>query len=153
MGEFWAFWMGDGLTSGFKEGLVWEECGEAGGIELWNLLAGGWEGELLDGWPADLGTTTTSSPSNSSLPSASRSGGQLAIRLILFTMASVLILKIGTSELEYMGLPPTGMGPPTLVHLATSLCLEPVSESRYQYPFKKENQFTYKKNTPKCHQE
>ncbi|MBW0591984.1 hypothetical protein O181_131699 [Austropuccinia psidii MF-1] len=60
-------------------------------------------------------------PTNSSLPSASGSGGELAIHLIVFTMPSVLILETGTSELEYIGLPPTGMGPPTLVHLATSL--------------------------------
>ncbi|MBW0561967.1 hypothetical protein O181_101682 [Austropuccinia psidii MF-1] len=26
-----------------------------------------------------------------------------------------------------------GMGPPTLVHLATSLCLDPVTNSKYQY--------------------
>ncbi|MBW0516761.1 hypothetical protein O181_056476 [Austropuccinia psidii MF-1] len=50
-------------------------------------------------------------------------------------MPSALILEIGTSELEYIGLPPTGMGSQTLVHLATSLCLEQVTESRYQYPF------------------
>ncbi|MBW0547242.1 hypothetical protein O181_086957 [Austropuccinia psidii MF-1] len=80
-------------------------------------------------------TTSTSSPSNSSLPSASGSGGELAIYLILFTMPSVLILEIGTLELEYIGLPPTRMGPSTLVHLATFLCLEPVTESKYQYPF------------------
>ncbi|MBW0574181.1 hypothetical protein O181_113896 [Austropuccinia psidii MF-1] len=52
---------------------------------------------------------------------------------ITFTTPSVLVLEIGTSELEYMGLPPIGMGPPTLVHLATSLCLEPVTTSNYQY--------------------
>ncbi|MBW0504555.1 hypothetical protein O181_044270 [Austropuccinia psidii MF-1] len=56
-------------------------------------------------------------------------------------MPSVLILEIGTSELEYIGLPPTGMGPPTLVHLATFLCLEPVTESRYKYPFQARNSF------------
>ncbi|MBW0515857.1 hypothetical protein O181_055572 [Austropuccinia psidii MF-1] len=101
-----------------------------------------------------LGTTSTSSPSSSSLPSSSGSGGELEIHLILFTMPSVLVLEIGTFELEYMGLPPpTGLGPPTLVHLATSLCLEPVTESRYKYPFKQENQFTYKQDTLKCHQE
>ncbi|MBW0564482.1 hypothetical protein O181_104197 [Austropuccinia psidii MF-1] len=140
--------MGDGLTAGFKEGLVWEEFGDAGGMEvgmvarvgwkflgllgmmcIWNLLAGGWEVEVLDGRPAELETTSTSSPSNSSLPSASASGGELAIHHICFTMPSVLILEIGTSELEYIGLPPPGMGPPTLVNMATSLFLEPVTES------------------------
>ncbi|MBW0517637.1 hypothetical protein O181_057352 [Austropuccinia psidii MF-1] len=130
--------MGDGITSGFKAGLVWEECGEAGGMAE---RAGGWEGEGLDGRPAELGTTSTSSPYNSSLPSASRSGGKSEIHLILFIMPSVFILEIGTSELEYIGLPPTGMGPPTLVHLATSLCLELVTESRYQYPFQTRKSF------------
>ncbi|MBW0461765.1 hypothetical protein O181_001480 [Austropuccinia psidii MF-1] len=56
-------------------------------------------------------------------------------------MPSVLILEIGTSDLEYIGLSQTGMGPPTLVHLATSLCLEPVTESRYQYPFQARTSF------------
>ncbi|MBW0509334.1 hypothetical protein O181_049049 [Austropuccinia psidii MF-1] len=56
-------------------------------------------------------------------------------------MPSVLILNIGTSELEYLALPPTGMGPPRLVHLATSLCLEPVTESRYQYPFHSQSDY------------
>ncbi|MBW0476629.1 hypothetical protein O181_016344 [Austropuccinia psidii MF-1] len=68
-------------------------------------------------------------------------------------MPSALILEIGTSELEYIGLPPTGMDPPTLVHLATSLYLELLTESRYHYPFKQENEFTYKQNTLKYHQE
>ncbi|MBW0470871.1 hypothetical protein O181_010586 [Austropuccinia psidii MF-1] len=80
---------------------------------LWNLLAGGCEGELVDGRPEEWGITSASSPSNSSLPSESESCGELAICLIFFTLPSVLILEIGTSELEYMGLPPTGMGPPT----------------------------------------
>ena len=58
MGEFLGCWMGDGLTAGFKAGLVWEELFEAGGMDigmvervswkflgvlwtmwLWNLLA------------------------------------------------------------------------------------------------------------------
>ncbi|MBW0476127.1 hypothetical protein O181_015842 [Austropuccinia psidii MF-1] len=73
--------------------------------------------------------------------SASTSGGELAIHHLLFTMPSVLILEIETSELEYIGLPPTGMGPPTLVHLATSLCLETVTELRYQYPFQARKSF------------
>ncbi|MBW0556303.1 hypothetical protein O181_096018 [Austropuccinia psidii MF-1] len=122
--------MGDSLTAGFKAGLVWEECGEAGGMEVGMVAR-----------VEESGTTSTSSPSNSSLPSASRSGGELAIRLFCFTMTSVLILEIGTSELEYIGLPPDGMGPPTLVYLATSLCLEPVTESRYQYPFQARKSF------------
>ncbi|MBW0515468.1 hypothetical protein O181_055183 [Austropuccinia psidii MF-1] len=99
------------------------------------------------------GINSTSSPCSSSLTSASGSGGKSSIHLILFTMPSVFIVEIGTPELEYIGLPPTGMGPPTLVYLATSLCLEPVIESRCQYPFKKTNQFTYKQNTLKYHQE
>ncbi|MBW0506431.1 hypothetical protein O181_046146 [Austropuccinia psidii MF-1] len=56
-------------------------------------------------------------------------------------MPSALILEIGNSELEYIGLPQTGMGPPTLVHLATSLCQEPVTESRYRYPFQTRKSF------------
>ncbi|MBW0544740.1 hypothetical protein O181_084455 [Austropuccinia psidii MF-1] len=40
---------------------------------------------------------------------------------------------MGTSELKSIGLPPTRMGPPTLVQLATSLCLEPVTDTKYQY--------------------
>ncbi|MBW0519147.1 hypothetical protein O181_058862 [Austropuccinia psidii MF-1] len=31
-----------------------------------------------------------------------------------------------------MGFPPVGMGPPTLVHLATSLFLDPVTKTRHQ---------------------
>ncbi|MBW0537982.1 hypothetical protein O181_077697 [Austropuccinia psidii MF-1] len=56
-------------------------------------------------------------------------------------MPSAFILEIGTSELEYIGLPPTGMGPPALIPLETSLCLEPVNESKYQYPFQERNSF------------
>ncbi|MBW0499348.1 hypothetical protein O181_039063 [Austropuccinia psidii MF-1] len=40
---------------------------------------------------------------------------------------------MGTSDLEYIGPPPIGMGSPTLVHLATSLFLEPVTNTRYKY--------------------
>ncbi|MBW0525176.1 hypothetical protein O181_064891 [Austropuccinia psidii MF-1] len=86
-------------------------------------------------------TTSTSSQSNSSLASASESGEELVILLILLTMFSVLILEIWTSELEYIGLPPTGIDPPTWVHLATSLFLEPITNSRYQYPIQSVNSF------------
>ncbi|MBW0551222.1 hypothetical protein O181_090937 [Austropuccinia psidii MF-1] len=79
--------MGDGLTvetnaglaveglgerRGIKDGMVertgWEFLGVMGITLLWNLLAGAWEGELLDWCPADLSTTSTSSPYSSSLP-------------------------------------------------------------------------------------
>ncbi|MBW0486726.1 hypothetical protein O181_026441 [Austropuccinia psidii MF-1] len=63
-------------------------------------------------------------------------------------MPSVLILEIGTSELEYFGLPRTGMGPPTLVHLATSLCPEPVTESGYQSPFQARKSFQSQEEYP-----
>ncbi|MBW0577046.1 hypothetical protein O181_116761 [Austropuccinia psidii MF-1] len=91
MGEFLGRGMGDGLTVETKEGLAVEGLG--------------WEGEVLDWFPAELSTTSTSSPSSSSLPSASGS----------------------------TGLPPTAMGPPTLVHLATSLFLEPITNAKCQY--------------------
>ncbi|MBW0570831.1 hypothetical protein O181_110546 [Austropuccinia psidii MF-1] len=63
-------------------------------------------------------------------------------------MPSVLILEIGTSGMEYIGLPPTWMGPPTLVPLATSLCLEPVTESSYQYPFQARRSFHSQEEYP-----
>ncbi|MBW0583772.1 hypothetical protein O181_123487 [Austropuccinia psidii MF-1] len=66
---------------------------------------------------------------------------------------SVLVLEIGTSELEYMGLPPAGIGPQTLVHLATSLCLEPVTTSKYWYQFNQDMQITHIENILKFHQE
>ncbi|MBW0541825.1 hypothetical protein O181_081540 [Austropuccinia psidii MF-1] len=103
-------------------------------MEWWKGPFGkGWEGEVLDWWPIELGTTSTSSPSSSSLPSALGLVGESAILLITFTTPWLLILGMGTSELELIGLQPKGMGPQTLVHLATSLFLEPVTNTRYQY--------------------
>ncbi|MBW0466705.1 hypothetical protein O181_006420 [Austropuccinia psidii MF-1] len=80
-----------------------------------------------------LSATSTSSPSSSSLPYALGSVGETEILLILFATPCLLILKISTSELGLIGLPPMGIGPPTLVHLATFLCLDPVTNEKYQY--------------------
>ncbi|MBW0497910.1 hypothetical protein O181_037625 [Austropuccinia psidii MF-1] len=52
---------------------------------------------------------------------------------------SVLILDMGTSELEWIGLPPNVTGPPTLVHLAISLCPEPVTISRCRNSIQERN--------------
>ncbi|MBW0478724.1 hypothetical protein O181_018439 [Austropuccinia psidii MF-1] len=111
--------MGDGLTGetregleveGFGEGRViedliiettgWKSLGVLGNTWLWNLLEAGWEGELLDWWPIELGNTSTSSPSSSSLPSALGSVGESEILLNLFTAPLLFILDMGTSELE-----------------------------------------------------
>ncbi|MBW0499976.1 hypothetical protein O181_039691 [Austropuccinia psidii MF-1] len=136
--------MDDGLTVKAKAVLAVEEPGEGGGMVertgwkflgvlgitlLWNLL----EGEVLELCPEDLSTTSTSSQYSSSLPSASGSVLKFAVHLILFTTPSVLILEMGTSELEEICLPSIGMGPPALVQLAISLFLEPVTNTRYQY--------------------
>ncbi|MBW0569427.1 hypothetical protein O181_109142 [Austropuccinia psidii MF-1] len=68
----------------------------------------------------------------------SRRGGMKSRRSRSFSGLLGGYPGVGTSELEYVGLPPTGRGPPTLVNLATSLCLETVTEeSRDKYPFKK----------------
>ncbi|MBW0521985.1 hypothetical protein O181_061700 [Austropuccinia psidii MF-1] len=40
------------------------------------------------------------------------------------------------------------MDPPTLVHLATSLCLEPVTNLRYQYPIQSKNSFDSQSEYP-----
>ncbi|MBW0582970.1 hypothetical protein O181_122685 [Austropuccinia psidii MF-1] len=74
-------------------------------------------------------------------------------QFFLFSSLPSLLLEIGTSEMEYMGLPPTGIGPPTLVHLATSRFLEPVTKSKYQYQFNQDMQITQIEKILKLHQE
>ncbi|MBW0493003.1 hypothetical protein O181_032718 [Austropuccinia psidii MF-1] len=77
-------------------------------------------------------TPSTSSPSSSSLPSASRLVGESEISLILLTTPWLLILE--------MGLPQMGIGSPTLVHLATSPFLDPVTKTRHQHNIKPRRQ-------------
>ncbi|MBW0462344.1 hypothetical protein O181_002059 [Austropuccinia psidii MF-1] len=91
---------GGGIENGMVERTGWKSLGVQGTTCLWNLLAEGWEGEVLDWHPAELSTTSTSSPSSSSLPSALGLVGESASHLILLTTPSVLILEMGSSELE-----------------------------------------------------
>ncbi|MBW0462622.1 hypothetical protein O181_002337 [Austropuccinia psidii MF-1] len=70
-------------------------------------------------------TASTSSPSNLALPSASVLVGELEILLIIYTTPWLLILEMRNSDMD-------SMGPPTLVNLATSLCLAPVTKARQQ---------------------
>ncbi|MBW0468023.1 hypothetical protein O181_007738 [Austropuccinia psidii MF-1] len=109
----------------------WNQGRPSGGRTWWSRRKRSWIiGKLWEYWElSDFGISWQED----------EKGGESAIFLICFTTPSVLILEIETSEQEYIGLPPTRMGPSTLVHLATSLCLEPVTISRYQYPIQSIN--------------
>ncbi|MBW0460989.1 hypothetical protein O181_000704 [Austropuccinia psidii MF-1] len=120
--------MEDCLIGGASGGLEVKFADEGGGTEVGNFLENcawidlGCYGQEVEqvmnwGWPTVEFTSQTSSPSNSSLPSASGRVGESAILLIHFITPCSLILKIGTSELEQIALPLTGIGPPVLVHL------------------------------------
>ncbi|MBW0532166.1 hypothetical protein O181_071881 [Austropuccinia psidii MF-1] len=107
--------MGDFLTGDIRAGLPVEGFGEGGGIVkrtvskflgllgitwLWSILEEGWEGEVLDWLPIELGTTLTSSPSSSSLPSSLGLVVKPEILLSLFATPWLLTLEMGTYELE-----------------------------------------------------
>ncbi|MBW0497899.1 hypothetical protein O181_037614 [Austropuccinia psidii MF-1] len=111
--------MGDGLTFEAKVGLAVEGFGEGGGIEdgmvkrtgwkflwvleitsIWNILEEFWESAILDWCPIELVTTSTTPSSSSSLPSALGSVGESAAHLSLFTTPWLLILEMGSSQLE-----------------------------------------------------
>ncbi|MBW0492974.1 hypothetical protein O181_032689 [Austropuccinia psidii MF-1] len=81
-------------------------------------------------------TNSTSSPSNLPLPSASGLVGESMILPICFNTPWFLIIEIRTSEQDQIGLLPVGMGPPILVQLSNSLCLDPVTKARNQYHIK-----------------
>ncbi|MBW0481207.1 hypothetical protein O181_020922 [Austropuccinia psidii MF-1] len=111
--------MGNGLTGETREGLEVEGFWEGGGREdsivertccmflgvhgmtlLWNLLEEGWERQALDWWSMELGTTSTSSTSSSSLPSALGLVDEFAILLNILNTPWLLIPEMGNSELE-----------------------------------------------------
>ncbi|MBW0547148.1 hypothetical protein O181_086863 [Austropuccinia psidii MF-1] len=163
--------MGEGLTGETLAGLAVDGFGEGGGIEdglvdrtggeflaimgitlILNLLAAGWEVELLDQFPTELSTTSTSSLSSSSLPSESGLVWESAILLILFTTPFLLILRWE----------PLNWNKSAYHHLELDLqhCYIEPHPSAYNHSLipdisitvNKENHHTYSRNTLKYHQ-
>ncbi|MBW0466339.1 hypothetical protein O181_006054 [Austropuccinia psidii MF-1] len=150
--------MEDFLIGEASGGLEVKFPDEGGGTEVVNFVDNcawidlGSYGQEVEqvmnrGWPTVEFTSQTSSPSNSSLPSASGPVGESEILLIHLTTPCSFILEIGTSELEQIALPLTGIGPPVLVHLSTSWSLYPETKSNNQYSirrrFSKHSQLEY----------